>query len=836
MTATAALRILLGADLPFLWSSLIRNRTLISENLSRLLSSHDLVASVLNVSLDAHSSLAVPPGAGGFALGTALGLLIWLAPRWLGQLLGRPAEPSLRVSQAQLQRITDSIAGCIAYIDAEQRYRFVNKTYEVWFGRSQPEIIGSKVKELLGKDQYAQVQPYIEQVFAGETVTYEAKVDYSTGASRYVSVVLVPDLARSQRIQGYYALISDISDRKRVELALADSQAKLNSILNNAAASIVQLQIKADRSLYYEYLSPGCEYLYGYTREEFLQDSYLWQRLVVPEDMETVIAPAYDQVFAGIPHQVEYRFYHKNGSTRWIRASVNPRWSEAQQCWLVIIVNLDVTEQKQAEAALRKSEAKQRAIIEALPDLLMRVHQSGVYLDAWSTNSFRLLTDPAQKVGRNITQLLPERIAQQRLKAIQAAIDTSEIQIYEQVIDFGNQQQIEEVRVVSAGEDEAILLVRDISDRKRAEAQLQEREASLREFNRRWRALLNDVQLIVIELNAEGYIEYANPFFLQLTDYSAEEVLGRCWFENFLPADVQASMRQIFQQFIQAGSGRSTQPDVVLTKAGERLAVAWNKTLLRDTEGNAIGVISIGEDVTRQHELELIKNEFLSVVSHELRTPLASIQGSLSLLDGAITDLTTADGQKVIAIANRGVDRLVHLVDTILDLRRLETGQMPLERRWFDAADLVAIALEEMAEIASQGSITIDTTQQSAQVYGDADLILQVLVNLLGNAIKFSAPGSTISLNLIKHPDHIMFSVADQGCGIAASQLHKIFDRFYQIDTSDARQKGGSGLGLAICRSIIRQHGGEIWAESVLGQGSCFYVTLPHAGDSGDDQ
>lgn len=897
---------------------------------------------------------------GSLGVSLAISGLVWLGGAGLlmglvRRISGGAAENCLNAAAMrmnQLQMIVDSVHGCIAYIDAEARYRFVNKTYEQWFGLSQQEIIGRTVQDLLGDQAYAQVRSYVERALAGEIVIYEAEVPYESSSTRYISAVLVPDWGDGCTVQGYYALITDISDQKRIEQALresedryrriietanegvwvldaahqttfvnqkmaamlgyspaemmgrplldfidatdhslaishmarrkqgiteshdfkfrrkdgselwtivaatplidpvkgyqgalgmitdisrrkqaeqalSDSKAKLTGIFENAVASIVQMWVKPDSSWQYEYFSPGCRHLYGYTQAEFLQDPFLWSRCILPEDRESVIAPSFEQVLSNRPHQIEFRFRHKSGDIRWIRSSVNPRWDAAKQSWLTTVVDIDVTEQKRVELALRNSEAKQKAIIDAIPDLLMRVNREGLYLDFWPTDNFRLLRSKHEVVGRKMTQTLSPELGIQRLRAVQAAIDTERMQVYEQVIDFEDDQQVEEVRIVPFGTDEAILLVRDISDRKRAMAKLREREASLRESNRRWNSLLNNVQLIVVELDQQGRIEYANPFFLKLTGYGAEEVLGHSWFEFFLPAEKRPEAVARFRQFLAGEPDHRSQPDLILTKSSGQIAILWNKTRLHSNDGQVIGIISIGEDVTEQYKLELIKAEFISVVSHELRTPLTSVQAALSLLEGQTANLSAADSQQVIAIASQGVDHLVHLVDNILDLRRLESGQMQLEKCWFDLAELVLTAIHQVQEIANQAEITLSHRSPSMQVYGDPDFVLQVLVNLLGNAIKFSPAKTIVLLETTASREQVTFAVVDQGPGIPSSQLDKIFDRFYQVDASDARQKRGAGLGLAICRNIVQQHGGQIWAESCLGEGSRFYFTLP---------
>ncbi|PSB01981.1 GAF domain-containing protein [Merismopedia glauca] len=370
------------------------------------------------------------------------------------------------------------------------------------------------------------------------------------------------------------------------------------------------------------------------------------------------------------------------------------------------------------------------------------------------------------------------------------------------------------------------------------EAELKERQqaaAVLREAERRWRSLLDNVQLLVVGLDQSGNVNYANPFFLSLTGYTESEVLGKNWVENWLsPAD-QSSVLVFYSELLSQNAAPYYQ-NSILTKAGEERFIAWNQTMLQDSNGNVIGTISIGEDITERQKVEQIKNEFIGVVSHELRTPLSAIQMSLGLLQTGIYANKPEKAQRMIEIALMDTKRLVNLVNDILDLERLESGRAVLDKTVCQAADLMRQAVEGMQAIAAQQSISLVIAPTDVTVWAAADTIVQTLTNLLSNAIKFSPPHSVIHLAAARQTDWVKFQVTDQGRGIPADKLETIFGRFQQVDASDSREKGGTGLGLPICRSIIESHGGKIWAESKLGEGSSFFFTLPFPAEVADDR
>jgi signal transduction histidine kinase/CheY-like chemotaxis protein len=240
--------------------------------------------------------------------------------------------------------------------------------------------------------------------------------------------------------------------------------------------------------------------------------------------------------------------------------------------------------------------------------------------------------------------------------------------------------------------------------------------------------------------------------------------------------------------------------------------------------------------LTHRSELDTLKDEFISTVSHELRTPLTSIRGALGLLSSGIIGDVDAKALNLLRIAVTNTDRLIRLINDILDLERMESGRAPLQIRRCSLRDLAQQAIDTMTPMADANTVHIAlepfTVAQAAYPEalffdGDSDRILQVLTNLLSNAIKFSPVASTVRIYTEATSDSILLKVVDEGRGIPIDKLDSIFDRFQQIEPSDARQKGGTGLGLAICRSIVQQHSGSIWAQRNLGLGTTLYVMLP---------
>jgi signal transduction histidine kinase len=254
----------------------------------------------------------------------------------------------------------------------------------------------------------------------------------------------------------------------------------------------------------------------------------------------------------------------------------------------------------------------------------------------------------------------------------------------------------------------------------------------------------------------------------------------------------------------------------------------WAEPEAEKRGGKAVGIVVAFTDTTERRALDRMKDEFVSTVSHELRTPLTSLRAALGLMTGGSLNTRPEKFRQMLEIATGNTDRLVRLVNDILELERIGSGKTELRSTMCSADDLFrrAVSLQQMAAAKSHLRITFNS--QGVNIWADPDRILQTLTNLISNAIKFSPPNTEIHLRAVHlDPTEAEIQVRDQGRGIPEDKLESIFERFHQVDASDSRTMGGTGLGLAICRSIIQQHGGRIWATSTLGKGSTFHFTLP---------
>jgi PAS domain S-box-containing protein len=338
----------------------------------------------------------------------------------------------------------------------------------------------------------------------------------------------------------------------------------------------------------------------------------------------------------------------------------------------------------------------------------------------------------------------------------------------------------------------------------------------------------------IVGLDREGFVVFANLSARRMLRCRESDLIGRRFHDvahheradgrTFPWADCP-----VHQLVLRGGEGYI--PDqVYVRRDGTTFPVEIVVSPLR-VDGMLTGAVQSFRDVSERHAVEELKRQFVSVVSHELRTPLTSIKGSLQMLDSGIVGTMPPEQAELVSMAVSNSERLSQLVNDILDLERLDAGRLPLKPESVAPGQLAELAIAGMGGAAGAAGIRlvaeIDTSARDARVFVDPHRMVQVLTNLIGNAIKFSDRGARIVIRASVVGETAQIAVVDRGRGIPVEHLESVFDRFGQVDAGDSRREGGTGLGLAIAREITVRSGGEVTVTSAIGVGSTFTVGLP---------
>jgi PAS domain S-box-containing protein len=660
------------------------------------------------------------------------------------------AEINLHLSKTRLKIITDSIPGCISYVDADQRYRFVNRTYETWFSLRREDILGRTVKDVIGPESYARARAHIEATLRGETITYEMTLPYQGNPTRYVSGVLVPDFNDQNEVNGYYALITDITERKQLERALQASEQKTQEIFNSALAAIASMRVFENGTWTIDRVSAGCEALTGFTAEEMTVDDHLWIEHILPEDWQAYREDAFTNIFAEQTGTYEYRFRHKNGSIRWFSQITNSVRDEAQRCWVVTATSVDITDLKQAEARLQEQENLLRAIGDNMPKgfvyQFMHEPDRGFYFNYVSAGIERVTgLKPAEVMG-NFNALGDLILPEDRQMVEQAYQDSLEhLSLFE--VDMrkrtlGGELQWSTVRStpyrLEDGRTVWYGIELDITNLKKT-------EAALRENEELFRRAFEDAPIGMALVSLDGRLLRVNQALSQIYGYSTDELVCMSVPDISAPEDLARDMALSAQ--VLAGEIQTYQLEKrFIHKQGHTVYGLLNVSLLRDEQQRPLYFVTQVQDISERRKIEKMKRDFVSIVSHELRTPLTSMRGALGILETGVLKDRPEKAQHMMSVAIQNSDRLIRLVNNILDLERLESGQVSLVKEPCPIGKLMDTAAESLESIAENASITLAVAPIDQVILLAPDAILQTLTNLLSNAIKFSVAGDTVWL------------------------------------------------------------------------------------------
>jgi two-component system phosphate regulon sensor histidine kinase PhoR len=331
----------------------------------------------------------------------------------------------------------------------------------------------------------------------------------------------------------------------------------------------------------------------------------------------------------------------------------------------------------------------------------------------------------------------------------------------------------------------------------------------------------------VLVVDGRGRILMVNDALRNLLSFSSDvadkmplEVIRNAELEAAITSVVREGKNKVLELNVTVPGGRILEVNVV------GILPSSNST---GADGEGVrGAIAVFHDITRLKELEIIRQDFVANVSHELRTPLTTIKGyAETLLEGALKEEVAFQFVQVI---KRHTDRLTKIVEDLLMLSKIESKEFQLKIEFISLADFINEVIDFVKEAAEKKEISISQSKiTSSQAVGaDRNYLEQIFINLLDNAIKYTHEGGKVTISAIeKDKREIQFSIEDDGMGIPREDIPRIFERFYRVDKGRSQELGGTGLGLSIVKHLVQAHGGRVWVESQLGEGSTFYFTLP---------
>lgn len=499
-------------------------------------------------------------------------------------------EQELAAAKEQLEAVLNAVPGSISWIDSGGLYIGVNRHLAENWNLSQDAFIGQEVGFLKGSAQFAEfTRQFLDSSAESASQVIETHIN---DCARYY-------LVAAQKYQQGGATVSvgiDITERRQAEEALRQSEERFRSLIFNIPGAIYRCQGDANWTM--ELISDSIEEISGYPASEFIHNqSRTYASIIHPDDRVSVTAAVNQALAARQPYILEYRVMHRDGSLRWVyekgRATLDP---DGNALYLDGAI-FDVTDRKRAEEALQQSEATNRALIMAIPDLLIRAKSDGTYLDIVGRDRLIVQNSAQFFISSSVYDSLPWDKAQLRMQHIQQALQTSEVQIYEQQFIKGGQPQDEEVRIVVSGDDEVLIMVRDITERKRA-------EEALRIAEENYRSIFENALQGIFQSTLDGEYIKVNPAMARMYGYESPEEMIASVKEIGSQIYVDPACRTEFKQLMALYGKVQRLEYQVYQQDGSQIWVEENTRSVRDSSGQLLYYEGIVEDITKRKREE----------------------------------------------------------------------------------------------------------------------------------------------------------------------------------------------------------------------------------------
>jgi len=739
----------------------------------------------------------------------------------------KQAQEALGKSEKWLSTTLGSIGDAVIATDMNGAVTFMNTVAESLTGWSLAEAQGKSmdlVFDIVNKETRRPVENPVKKVFREGKVVGLA--DHTLLLSKNGKEFEIEDSAAPIRTTAGEALGVVLVFRDVTELNQTREE------LDRYFALSLELLCIAGNDGYFKRLNPAWEKVLGYSTQELLAKP--WLEFIHPADHQVTIQES-EKLGKGLNTiSFENRYRCKDGSYRWLSWNATP-FAEKQ---LIYATARDVTEMKRAELALRLSEEQNRLLFECNPhpvwvyDLetlaIIDVNAAAIRNYGYSREEFHTLTIKDIRPVEDVPAVL-ESVAKSG-----TVMDENRIWRHRRKNGTLLDVEVTSHPLIYAGRNARLVVSTDITQRKQA-------EEALRQSEERFRMLVSGVKdYAIFMLDPDGRVASWNAGAERFKGYQAHEIIGQPS-SRFYTAEDLADDKPGRGLRIAAAEGRAEDEGWRVRKDGSRFWANVVLTALRDENGKLLGFSKITRDITERKQTQealmkakeeaersnKFKDQFLSTMSHELRTPLNAVLGFSDLLTEERYGPLNDKQRRYLTHIHTGGKHLLRLINDILDLSKIEAGRLQLAIESVSIEGSFAEVIDTLRPLADKKSQSlVVNAAPELNVRADHTRFKQILMNLLGNAIKFTPDGGRIELMARPLGDVVRVEVRDSGPGIPVEEQQRIFEAFHRLRQSEKGAEG-TGLGLAITRRLVELHGGYLGLESQAGQGSCFYFTLP---------
>lgn len=669
----------------------------------------------------------------------------------------------------------------------------------------------------------------------GERV-WEYALDLPDGSAKTFQVRCEPRLTQQGKPERFIGIVRDVTEQRQLQRQLLESERNYRLITETSPDLITRHQ--GDPKVEFTFLSPSVEKLLGYTAEELLGRGVL--PYVHADDRQRVQGYIEQQLRTDSSQTVEYRFLRKDGSYVWLEVTCSCIRDGRGEPLEIVALSRDISERILVSQKLQESEQRYKSLFEHSPQAVYSMNLQGDYLTA--NENLEKLTGYSldELIGMNWGPIVPEEYAEKTLHHFGLACQ-GQPQSYDLKIRHkqGHDLLIQTINIPIIVDDEVVGVYgisSDISERARYVEQIEK-------LSHQYTLILNAVSEGILGLDNEGRTMFVNPAATAMLGLTAAESSSSSYLDLIEQTRADGTPYKRHESPIHQAlrEGRSYHsPEALLwRKDGSSFLAEFRVTPIYD-RGEHRGAVLVFQDMTNEKEIirakesaeeaDRAKSEFLAIMSHELRTPMNGILGMADLLAG--TELDDEQQSYADMIIQSG-ESLLRLLNEILDFSKIEAGKMVLEKERFSMPKLASEVMDLFGAVAAEKRLRLELRLDESippALLGDEGRIRQVLVNLVGNAVKFTDEGRVCLAARLLGRDRgaamLELAVRDTGIGIPLDKQNLLFQSFSQLHPGLNRKYGGTGLGLAISRRLVELMDGSIAVESTPGDGSTFRVLI----------
>jgi len=725
--------------------------------------------------------------------------------------------------EKQYKTIFENYSVAITLADEKERIILWNKYAEELLNMDEKDLFLRNVSTLYPPEKWQEIrEKNIRQ--KGMKSKIETKMVRKNKNPVDVEISLCVLKGMKGKTVGSIAIIRDITKLKNYEKKIIETEEKYKTIFENSAVGIMLLDKNEDIISCNKYT----ETLLGYTEEdlknkpvESLYPSEEWNKIRAENIREK-----------GMTHHLETKIWTKDDKLIDIDISISVLKNDEGEIIGSIGIMRDVSKKKKMEEELNESEKKFKDIFDATSDFLIYLEKD-IILDINNSALQTLGLEKKEIMGKKISFLKGKNFDEginKHIDAIKNAEKGKEVKEYEteiytkEGIKYQYLFSVDSIKL--ANEIKGIIIRgRDITKRQHAWNELVRLEE-------KYRVLAETSADGVITIDPLGRLTYINPSFEKMIEKRKSKLLATLFRDHLSENSIY-----FFQQlFIDTRKKKEKIENVeleLLISEDKTVPIEINMSPI-EKNGEFSGIVCTIRDITERKKVEeelkkseRLKTEFMNIAAHELKSPVTPIKGYLDLI---ISDKETSDQVKNWArVSLRNAERLLRLVNDILDVSRLDTDTMKFDMEKLNTNKILDEIVEDMKPTIERNGLkfVVEIPKELPNMMGDRYRLSQVLKNLFVNAIKFTDEGH-IGIKVKKQEDSIDIDVEDTGIGISNNEIKKVFNKFYQAYTGDDRKNEGTGLGLFICKEIIKKHNGDIWVDSKVGKGSTFHIKLPY--------